>query len=228
MESEGVDHRLAAILSADVVGYSRLMAEDEAATVRTLDDYREEIGLLVRQHRGRVVDTAGDSLLAEFPTATDAVSCAVAIQGSLGVRNAALAPERRMEFRIGLHLGEVRAEGDRIYGDGVNIAARLEALAEPGGICISGTVHEQVRHKLDLAYQDLGQQEVKNIPEPVRAFRVKLEVQAAPREAPRRPKRRAALTVAVAVLFAVAVVAGWRMFAARPGGPEQPVAVSLL
>ena len=133
MNPEGVERRLAAILSADVVGYSRLIAEDEAATVRTLSDYREEIGLLVRQHRGRVVDTAGDSLLAEFPAATEAVSCAIEIQGSLGVRNAALTPERRMEFRIGIHLGEVRAEADRIYGDGVNIAARLEALAEPGG-----------------------------------------------------------------------------------------------
>ena len=174
MDPAAVERRLAAILSADVAGYSRLMAEDEAATVRTLSDYREEIGLLVRQHRGRVVDTAGDSLLAEFPTATDAVSCAVEIQGSLGVRNAALAAERRMEFRIGVYLGEVRAEADRIYGDGVNIAARLEGLAEPGGICISGTVREQVEGKLDLRCEDLGEQSLKNIPKPVRVFRLRI------------------------------------------------------
>jgi class 3 adenylate cyclase len=132
VESEGVDHRLAAILSADVVGYSRLMAEDEAATVRTLSDYREEIGLLVRQHRGRVVDTAGDSLLAEFPTATEAVGCAAEIQGVLRTRNVTRPADRKMEFRIGIHLGEVRVEGERVYGDGVNIAARLEALDRRG------------------------------------------------------------------------------------------------
>jgi adenylate cyclase len=156
MPTDSAERKLAAILSADVVGYSRLMAEDEAATVRTLSDYREEIDLLVRQHRGRVVDTAGDSLLAEFPTATGAVECAVEVQRVLGVRNIALPSERRMEFRIGIHLGEVRVEGERIYGDGVNVAARLEGLADPGGICISGTVQEQVRRKLDLGYEDLG------------------------------------------------------------------------
>jgi adenylate cyclase len=175
MPTDAAERKLAAILSADVVGYSRLMAENEAATVRTLSDYREEIGLLVRQHRGRVVDTAGDSLLAEFPTATDAVSCAVDIQGSLGVRNATLTPERRMEFRIGIHLGEVRVEGERIYGDGVNIAARLEGLAEAGGVCISATVHEQVRHKLELGYEDLGEKSVKNIPDPIRVYRIRVK-----------------------------------------------------
>ena len=172
MDPEGVDHRLAAILSADVVGYSRLMAEDEAATVRTLSDYREEIGLLVRQHRGRVVDTAGDSLLAEFPTATGAVECAVEVQRVLGVRNVALPSGRRMEFRIGVHLGEVRVEGERVYGDGVNIAARLEGLAAAGGICISAEVHGQVEGKLDLGFEDLGEQALKNIPKPVHVYRV--------------------------------------------------------
>jgi adenylate cyclase len=175
VESQGVDRRLAAILSADVVGYSRLMAEDEAATVRTLSDYREEIGLLVRQHRGRVVDTAGDSLLAEFPTATGAVKCAVEVQRVLGVRNVALPPERRMEFRIGVHLGEVLVEGDRIYGDGVNIAARLEGLAEPGGICISGTVRDQIESKLALHCEDMGEQSLKNIPRPVRVHRIRMQ-----------------------------------------------------
>jgi adenylate cyclase len=186
MPTDSAERKLAAILSADVVGYSRLMAEDEAATVRTLSDYREEIDLLVRQHRGRVVDTAGDSLLAEFPTATGAVECAVEVQRVLGVRNIALPSERRMEFRIGIHLGEVRVEGERIYGDGVNVAARLEGLADPGGICISGTVQEQVRRKLHFVYEDLGKQELKNIPDPVHAYRVRLEPQEAslPDQAP--------------------------------------------
>jgi adenylate cyclase len=195
------------------------MAEDEAATVRTLGDYREEIGLLVRQHRGRVVDTAGDSLLAEFPTATDAVSCAVDIQGSLGIRNASLPVDRKMEFRIGVHLGEVMTEGDRIYGDGVNIAARLEALAEPGGICVSGTVRDQVESKLDLGFEDLGDQSLKNIPRPVRVFRVRIAAATVPPETPPRSLRRAVFTTGVVVLLGAVAVAGWRMFADRPLEP---------
>jgi adenylate cyclase len=217
VEPEGADRRLAAILSADVVGYSRLMAEDEAATVRTLSDYREEIGVLVRQHRGRVVDTAGDSLLAEFPTATDAVQCAVEIQGVLKARNASLAADRRMEFRIGIHLGEVRVEGERVYGDGVNIAARLEGLAEPGGICISTEVHGQVRHKLDLEYEDLGEQTVKNIPDPVRVYRIepRSELQeptrppAAKRKRPGRLRAALVATAGVLLLIAVGLWASW-------------------
>ncbi len=150
MEPKGVERKLAAILSADVVGYSRLMAEDEAATVRTLRAYREQIGVLIGEHRGRLADFSGDNFLAEFPTARDAVECAIEIQRVLRARNAGLPAERKMEFRIGAHLGDVRVEGGRIFGDGVNIAARLEGLAEPGGICISATVHEQVRNKLDV------------------------------------------------------------------------------
>jgi adenylate cyclase len=193
------------------------MAEDEAATVHTLSDYREEIGLLVRQHRGRVVDTAGDSLLAEFPTATDAVSCAVEIQGSLGVRNAALTAERRMEFRIGIHLGEVRVEAERIYGDGVNIAARLEGLAEAGGVCISATVHEQVRNKLDLGYVDLGDQTVKNIPDQVRVYRIQprseleepMRQSAAGRKRPGRLRHALVATAAVLLLIGIGLWASW-------------------
>ncbi len=170
--TEEVDRKLAAILSADVVGYSRLMAEDETATIRTLTGYRESIAMLVRQHRGRVVDSPGDNVLAEFPTALDAVRSALEIQGVLRARNLNLAPERRMEFRIGVHMGDVATEGGRVYGDGVNIAARLESLAEAGGICISATVHEQVRNKVDAGYTDLGDQTVKNIPEQIHVYRI--------------------------------------------------------
>jgi adenylate cyclase len=217
MVPEAVEHKLAAILSADVVGYSRLMAEDEAATVRTLADYREEVGLLVRQHRGRVVDTAGDSLLAEFPTATEAVGCAVEIQGVLRVRNAPLPADRRMEFRIGIHLGEVRVEGERLYGDGVNIAARLEGLAEPGGMCISDMVYRQVESKLDLRYDDLGDQSLKNIPEPVHVYGVQPRSQpeasarasTPPDKRPRRLRTALVATAAVGLLLGVGLWASW-------------------
>ena len=158
MPPDSVQRKLAAILSADVVGYSRPRAEDEAATVRTLTDYREFIATLVRQHRGRVVDSPGDNLLAEFPTALDAVQGAVEIQRVIQARNADLPAERRMEFRIGVHMGDVVVEGERLYGDGVNIAARLEGLAEPHGICVSGMVESQVASKLDFGFHDLGEQ----------------------------------------------------------------------
>jgi adenylate cyclase len=180
---EGVERKLAAILSADVVGYSRLMAEDEAATIRTLTDYREVISTLIRQHRGRVVDSPGDNLLAEFPTALDAVQSAVEIQRVIGARNADLPAERRMEFRIGVHLGDISVEGERVYGDGVNVAARLEGLAQPGGVCISGTVYEQVERKLTVDLEDLGEQTLKNIPRPVHVYGVKLLLPEAQREA---------------------------------------------
>jgi adenylate cyclase len=221
MAPEGVERKLAAILSADVVGYSRLMAEDEGGTVRTLTAYREEVALLTQQHRGRVVDSPGDNVLAEFPTATDAVDCAVEIQGSLKVRNARLAPERKMEFRIGIHMGEVRVEGERIYGDGVNIAARLEGLGEPGGICISDVVYKQVA-KLNLGFEDLGDQEVKNIPEPVRAYRVRPEAVAVTPEAESRPPRRVAPFVAVAAVVVAVIAVLWGIYP-RPIAVEEPV-----
>ncbi len=168
VDSENVERRLAAILSADAVGYSRLMAENEVATVRTLTAYHDEMRLLVAQHRGRVVDAPGDNLLAEFPAASEAVRCAAEIQRVVAARGADLPAEQRMRFRIGVHLGEVIVEGERIYGDGVNIAARLEALAEPGGICISSEVYGQVESRHDNGYEDLCAQSVKNIPKPVR------------------------------------------------------------
>jgi adenylate cyclase len=170
-----MERKLAAILSADVKGYSRLMGEDDAATIRTLTAYREVMASLIQQHRGRVVDSPGDNLLAEFASVVDAVQCAVEIQRELKVRNAELPDQRKMEFRIGINLGDVIVEGERLYGDGVNITARLESLAEAGGICLSGVVYDQVKNKLGLSYEDLGEQVVKNIADPVRVWRIKME-----------------------------------------------------
>jgi adenylate cyclase len=209
--TDGVERKLAAILSADVVGYSRLMAENEAATVRTLTTYREEVGVLVPHHRGRVVDFTGDNFLAEFPTALDAVECAVEVQRVLAVRNASLPEDHHMEFRIGVHLGDISMEGERVYGEGVNISARLEGLAEPGGVCISGTVQEQVRHKLEVGYEDLGEQSLKNISEPVRAYRVRPEAPVPTPMAEPKAKPRALLVAGVVVLLVVAGLLVWRL-----------------
>jgi adenylate cyclase len=167
----GVERKLTAILCADVYGYSRLMGGDEEATLVTLTAHRKIIDSLIEQRHGRFVNSAGDSVLAEFASVVEAVNCAVDIQTALKADNANLQPERRMEFRIGVNLGDVMVEGDQIYGDGINVAARLESLADPGGICISGTVHEQVRDRLALGYEDSGGQTVKNIAHPVRVWR---------------------------------------------------------
>jgi adenylate cyclase len=164
--------KLKAILSADVKGYSILMAEDEAATVNTLTAYRDLISSLTRKHQGRVVDSPGDNILAEFGSVVDAVRCAVEIQEELKTRNAELPENRRMIFRIGIHLGDIIQEGTRIYGDGVNIAARIEGLSEAGGICISRSAHDQVKNKLNFDYENLGEHTVKNISEPVQVYRV--------------------------------------------------------
>jgi adenylate cyclase len=218
-----VERRLSAILSADVVGYSRLMAEDEAATIHTLTDYREAIAMLVRQHRGRVVDFPGDNVLAEFPTALDAVQGAVEIQRVIRARNADLPAPRRMEFRIGVHLGDVASDGERIYGDGVNIAARMERLAEPGGVCISRTVREQVQDKLDLNCRDLGEQEVKNIPRPIHAYQVRGEGEApAPGTGP-KAGRRTRLALGVLVLVAVGGLLLWNLGRRPSTTPESLV-----
>ncbi len=170
-----MERKLTAILCADVFGYSRLMGENEEATLRTLSSYRKLIDSLIEQHHGRFVNSAGDSVLAEFASVVNAVQCAVEIQTTLKAENANLAPDRRMEFRIGVNLGDVMVDGEQIYGDGVNVAARLESLADPGGICISDTVHAQIKNKLALGYEDLGAQSVKNIAEPVRVLRVTLD-----------------------------------------------------
>jgi adenylate cyclase len=184
-----VERKLAAILCADVFGYSRLMGEDEEATLRTLTSQRKLIDSAIEQHHGRFVNSAGDSVLAEFVSVVEAVNCAVDIQTGLKAENAKIPAERRMEFRIGVNLGDVMVEGAQIYGNGVNVAARLESLAEPGGICISNTVHDQVSTKLALNYADLGEQVVKNIAKPVRVFRVLLNGEVAAQQRTQRIAR---------------------------------------
>src|SRR5210317_830814 len=175
MGQEGFKRKLTAILSADVEGYSRLMGEDEEATVRTLTAYREVLISLIQQHNGRVIDSPGDNLLAEFASVVDAVQCVVAVQKEIKSRNDELPENRKMQFRIGINLGDVIQEEDRVYGDGVNIAARLEGLADSGGICISKTAFDHIESKLPYGYEYLGDQTVKNIAKPVGAYRVLLE-----------------------------------------------------
>jgi adenylate cyclase len=181
MTAKELKRKLAAILSADVKGYSRLMGEDEEWTLRTLNAYKEVTGSLIQQHRGRVVGTAGDNMLAEFGSVVDAVQCAVEIQQVLRAKNAMLPGNRRMDFRIGINLGDVIEEGDTIYGDGVNIATRVEGLAEAGGICISESAYQQIENKLPLRYDYLGEHEVKNIVKPVRVYRAQIESEAVAR-----------------------------------------------
>jgi adenylate cyclase len=175
MSAESFKRKLTAILSADVKGYSRLMGDNEAETVKTLTAYRKIMAELIQQHRGRVIDSPGDNILAEFGSVVDAVQCSVAAQNEFKARNAELPENRRMVFRIGVNLGDVIEEEGRIYGDGVNIAARLEALADPGGICISKTAFDHIESKLPLGYQFLGEQTVKNIAKPVGAYKVLME-----------------------------------------------------
>lgn len=171
--TERSNRRLAAIVAADVAGYSRLVGLDEEGTLQSLHAHREELlDPLIAEHGGRIANTAGDSLLLEFPSAVDAVRCAVAVQAGMAGRNADVEETRRVEFRIGINVGDVIAQGDDLLGDGVNVAARLEGLADPGGICISRTARDQVRDRMEIALHDMGEVEVKNIARPVRVFRV--------------------------------------------------------
>ena len=226
MTTQEVKRKLAAILSADVKGYSRLMGEDEKGTVRTLNAYKEVMINLIQQRRGRVVDAPGDNVLAEFGSVVDAVECAVEIQKELKKRNAELPENRKMEFRIGVNLGDVIEDGEQILGDGVNIAARLESLSEAGGICISGTAFDQVRNKLELGYEFLGEQSVKNIALPVRVYKVLMEPEAAGKvigEKKVKPSQwQRVAFVAVAILIVVAAsIAIWKFYI-RPAAPLEP------
>ena len=178
MATQDFKRKLTAIFSADVKGYSRLMSEDELATIETLNNYRKIIATFVQNLRGRVVDSPGDNVLSEFASVIDAVQCAVEIQKELKTRNAEIPDNRRMEFRIGINIGDVIHKKEGIYGDGVNIAARIESLADAGGICISRNAYDQVKKKLSLGYEYLGEYSVKNIDEPVRVYRVLIELEA--------------------------------------------------
>ena len=174
MEARGqarVERRLAAILAADVAGYSRLMEADEEGTLTALRAIRRELGdPKIAEHRGRIVKTTGDGLLVEFQSVVDAVRCAVELQRGMAEHNAAVPQDKRIEFRIGIHQGDIIADDGDIFGDGVNLAARLEGLADPGGICVSRVVRDEIREKLDVGFEDLGEQQVKNISRPVRVF----------------------------------------------------------
>ena len=172
MPAEKFKRKLAAVLRAGAVEYGRLMGEDETGTLHTLKSHREAMSSLIEKHRGRVVETPGDALLAEFSSVVDALECAVEVQKELKSRNEDLSKERRMPFRIGIHLGDVIEEDGKIYGDGVNVAATLESLADPGGVCVSRSVQDQVKGKLSLGYQSIGTQSVKNVAEPVQAYRI--------------------------------------------------------
>ncbi|WP_159714394.1 adenylate/guanylate cyclase domain-containing protein [Geminicoccus flavidas] len=227
--AEGAAHgrrrKLAAILSADAVGFSRQMHEDEAGTHLRLRSSREIIDRLVVEHDGRVVGSAGDSVLADFPSVVEALRCAVDIQQVLRRQNAAFPPEQRLEFRVGINLGDVIVDGADIYGDGVNIAARLQQLCEPGGILVSQTVHNHVRGKLDFAFEPLGRHRFKNIPEPVATFRVCLNGSGAP--SPKRPKhplphaRPVRITAALLLLLALAGAGLWFPGRALLGGRHE-------
>ena len=209
MTEERAKRKLSGILSADAVGYSRLMQEDEASTIVTLAESKELMANLIQQYRGRVVDAPGDNLLAEFGSVVDAIECAVKVQQELKTKNAQLPDNRKMPFRIGVNLGDVVEEADRIYGDGVNIAARLEGLAKPGGICISRTAYDHVKNKLKLGYEYLGVHSVKNISEPVKVYRVLTEPEAVGKViGEKRFLGRVSRKTAIAAIIVLVIVAG--------------------
>jgi adenylate cyclase len=221
LQPEDNARRMAVVLAADVVGYSRLMGADEAGTLARLKAHRRElIDPTVEACHGRIVKLMGDGALVEFASVVDALRCAATVQRGMAGRNAAVPEAERIEFRIGINLGDVIVEGDDLYGDGVNIAARLQTLAEPGGICISGTAFDHALHKLDVGFKDIGEQRLKNIADPVRVYRVLLDPAAAGRVVhARRPWPRRALAAAIALLVLMAAGAAAVWLGTRPTGP---------
>ena len=230
VEPMGVKRKLAVILAADAEGYTRLMREAEEPTLETLTEYRDIIDGLIARHDGRIFGTAGDSVVAEFGSAVEAVRCALSIQEELAVRNAELSDDRKLRFRIGINLGDVMVKGDDLFGDAVNVAARLEGLAEPGGICVSASVFDQVKHKLSLSFEDIGPQAVKNVAEPVPTFRIvpgSVSVAEGAKAIARTsaaPRWRIA-AIAAAVISAVAIggIAIWEVYL-RPPPPTRVTA----
>ena len=219
---EPFERRLATILMADIVGYSRMMEANEDRTLRVFRGHREIFDAMLVQHRGRMFNTAGDAVLAEFPSAVDAVRCATEIQSALRTRNDQLAPEERKQFRIGVNLGDVIVQGTDLLGDGVNVAARIQTAAEPGGVCVSGSVYDQIRNKLSLEFHSMGERTFKNITQPVRVFSIGEDAgeaaqapatQASPSRPPTAPaaprSRPVAAIAAVVAALAVAAAAGW-------------------
>ncbi len=208
-----LERKLATILSADVAAYSRLMAEDEELTLRTFRGHKEVFEKLVELHRGRVFNTAGDAILAEFGSAVEAVRCATEIQAALRTRNDQLPEDRQVRFRIGVNLGDVMVQGQDLLGDGVNVAARLQGAAEPGGVCIAGSVYDQIRNKLSLSFTPLGEMNYKNIPQPVRTFAIAeadgLGILPAPARKLRLGAGRVWAATAIVLMLAAAGVGVW-------------------
>ena len=227
-----VKRRLSCILAADAVGYSRQMERAEENTIRVLAAHRAVIDGIITFHGGRIISTAGDSVLAEFASVVEAVRCAVEIQEALKTRNDALPEESQMHFRVGVNLGDVVVKNDDLLGDGVNVAARLETIAEPGGICISSSVYDQITGKLDLGFQDIGEQTLKNISRPIRVYRVsgtaKPQRSMPPAPPPRRGRSSLAWAVGALAVVAIAGVAAWQAGWLRLGAPDRaaPVAVA--
>src|SRR5262245_16497268 len=217
-----MERRLAAILAADVVGFSRLMEVDEVGVLGLLKAHREElINPRIADHHGTIVKLMGDGALVEFASVVDAVGCAMAIQRGMAERNAEATDERRIDIRIGVHLGDVIVEGEDIYGDGVNVAARLEGISEPGGICISQQAFDQIETKLHLRYEDLGNQRVKNIARPVRAYRIRLDGTQPRRAFFHKAPRRNLAAIAALLVLGLAAVMAWEFWS-----PERATATS--
>ena len=213
-DAQPIERRLATILMADVAGYSRMMGENEEGTVAVLRGHREIFDGLLKAHRGRVFNTAGDAILAEFPSAVEAVRCATEIQTALRTRNDHLPPDQRMWFRIGINLGDVIVQGEDLLGDGVNVAARIQTIAEPGGICISGSVYDQIQNKLTLQIKQLGEKNFKNIAQPIRTFSISDEADGTSPSAAMRWRRTRtgpilATVGALIALIASVGVASW-------------------
>jgi len=222
--------KLRAILSADVKGYSLLMAKDEISTLQTLKDSRNIMSERIKEHSGRVVDTVGDNLLAEFSSTVDAVQAAVDIQRKIAERNTALSEDRKMEFRIGINLGDVIHEQGRIYGNGVNVAARVESIADPGGVCISGAVFDQIENKISLGYEYLGEQNVKNISKPVRIYRVLLAPEAigtiiGEKKHSHRKWHLKLLAVLIAILLAGWALKFWQAYLKTSSTKVEPASI---